>query len=67
MEAPAPLKPPEITSPLKSEPQALIFPHQESDVAGVNGCSGDADIYSSGGGVDGKATSRNSSLRPSVK
>jgi hypothetical protein len=25
MEAPAPLKPPEITSPLKSEPQALIF------------------------------------------
>ena len=27
MEAPAPLKPPEITSPLKSEPQALIFQH----------------------------------------
>jgi len=30
MEAPAPLKPPEITSPLKSEPQALIFPHSPS-------------------------------------
>jgi len=27
MEAPAPLEPPEITSPLKGEPQALSFPH----------------------------------------